>query len=618
MILDNKSTRRFEKLYTSFITYANDRLDLIDDVLDDYGRLDFDESYTVAMEAFDTNKDQGLVADYIRDNPDNLSRTDLREISQFEHAIAGTFFVMREGRDVVFYIPGFKIAVRGFTSEIDTMLEDGVPALVETILLPFESTIVFALVIESMYTKLLEQMDPEVLEALKVGTRTIRSARDFIRYESAIEKSIAVADGLIFDDKDDYELDEDHLADDELEGQHRGPLAGLRGKERIQAKERMEEESNHLMNTTAFDFSLRLSSPEMPPTTLRELYLAADISTLERLAETKGIVSDATSMDKEELVDALLPHYTPTAERLLSILRVKGPHQLALAREVFEAGGQLEITRQNASEHARLTPEVSPIFFRRATDDSIVVTMMDEVTAILAGTDWDAEAEAAERLDTAKRYFEALVELRGVDVFDEALEEYRAYVGDPDKMADEDDLITMLYFNGYEGSTDFFAIDIDDTTMLVDTYLLNVVDGTVDEESIRRIIQLQADKPKRPLTPDMLECDRLSTWKEQEITEVQDLLGYLDEHVPDGKNDLDFADELCDMILIEAQMPTKTHDYTFCMRQCDFYVSRAQVEHLEDLIIEAVNHQPCWINRGWSPTEMKGMMDRGEWTPQGK
>ena len=65
-------------------------------------------------------------------------------------------------------------------------------------------------------------------------------------------------------------------------------------------------------------------------------------------------------------------------------------------------------------------------------------------------------------------------------------------------------------------------------------------------------------------------------------------------------------------------MPTKTHDYTFCMRQSDFYVSRAQVEHLEDLIIEAVNHQPCWINRGWSPTEMKGMMDRGEWTPQGK
>ena len=617
MILDNKSTRRFEKLYTSFITYANDRLDLIDDVLDDYGRLDFDESYTVAVEAFDTNKDQGLVADYIRDNPDKLSRTDLREIGQFEHAIAGTFVVLREGRDVVFLVPGFKIAVRGFTCEIDTLLEEGTPALAETILLPFESTIVFALVIES-YTGILELLEPETFEALKAGSRTIRSARDLIRYESAIEEAVKVVDDTFFDTDDDYELDEEHLADDELDGQHRGSLAGLRGKERILAKERMEDKSDQLLNTITFDFNLKYSSPDMPPATFRELYLAADTSTLEELAEAKGITSDATSMDKEDLVDALLPHITPTAEKLLRILRGRGPHELALAREIFEAGGQLKICRQNVNEHARVTMEASPVFFNRAVGDTIVATMMDEVKAILAGTDWDAETEAAERLDAAKHYFETLVELRGVDVLDEALEEYRAYVGDPKQMADEDDLIAMLRYNGYEGYTEFFAYDIDGTTMLANAYLMNLGDAIVDTESIRRIIQLQADKPKRPLTPDMLVYDTLSTWVEQEVTEVQDLVGYLDEHVPDGKSDLVFADDLCDSILFEAQMPTKTHDYTFCMRQCDFYVSRAQVEHLEDLIIEAVNHQPCWINRGWSPTEMKGMMDRGEWTPQGK
>ena len=185
VILDNKSTLRLEKLYTSFIAYANDRLSVTDNLFRRTGRLNKEASFDVALEAFDTYRGDSLVADYLRVNPDGLSRTDLREIAQFGHAISGTFIVVRDGRDVLFLIPGFQIAVRGLIQEIDTIIREDLPVLVETVLLPFRNTIAFAFVLES-HTDHIDTLEPGLIDDFRADSQTIRSVRDLILHEETI------------------------------------------------------------------------------------------------------------------------------------------------------------------------------------------------------------------------------------------------------------------------------------------------------------------------------------------------------------------------------------------------------------------------------------------------
>jgi hypothetical protein len=139
VILQNKSAKRFQKLYASFIAYANARLGLYEKAFDRFEIEADEKAYDVARAVWEKGQNTHLVADYVRDNPDRLSRTDLREISQWEHGIAGSFFVTRDGRDTVFVVPGFAIAVRGFMKEIDTLFQYGTLASCATVLLPFEN-----------------------------------------------------------------------------------------------------------------------------------------------------------------------------------------------------------------------------------------------------------------------------------------------------------------------------------------------------------------------------------------------------------------------------------------------------------------------------------------------
>lgn len=610
---------RFKKLYTSFISYANDRLSVTDNLFHRMGKLNKEASFDVALEAFDTYWGGSLVADYLRVNPDGLSRTDLREIAQFGHAISGTFIVVRDGRDVLFLIPGFQIAVRGLIQEIDTIIREDLPVLVETVLLPFRNTIAFAFVLET-HTDHIDTLEPGLIDDFRADSQIIRSARDLILHEEAIKRAVDQAEDIFFADKkdDDREPAEGHLPDDEICGQHRGSLAGLRGKDRVRVMETMQKKFEERLGAVSFFFQHISTSSDMPVANLREFYLEKDTDQIVEMAKARGIEVDARSMSKQELVDFLYPHIIPTTEEILSTLRGDGMHSLLFARELHEAGGRLEITQRDACEREFMPAESTPIYFYRATRDSIVATMVDEIARRLDGVDWDAEIERVRRLDEARHYFEVLVDLRGVDVLDEAYQEYLAFVGGPDKAADKGELFDPLLNNEYTHFTHCFAYDIDGTTMLVNYRLRESVGGSVDEKSIRTIIQMQQDKPRRPVTPDMLEPEFLNRWVEQEVVEVQDMIAYLDEHVPDTQDDLSFADDLSKDILIMAQMPTTPHDYTACMRRNDFFASTAQISHLTTLITEAANHQPCWINRGWSPADMREMIDRGEWTLKDK
>ena len=190
MIINEKQLKRLSKLFFLFIAYANDRLFVADDLCDRSGYPDERALYDVAKEVWSGEGHTSLVVDYVRDNPDRLSRTDLKEVAQWEHALAGVFLAQRRGNDVLFSIPDYAIAVRGIGMEVDDMVEADFPVLASTILLPFESVVTFTFLIHTLdvSTDTTESLDELVARCtLTPDSRIIRSARDFVKYADALQ-----------------------------------------------------------------------------------------------------------------------------------------------------------------------------------------------------------------------------------------------------------------------------------------------------------------------------------------------------------------------------------------------------------------------------------------------
>ena len=115
----------------------------------------------------------------------------------------------------------------------------------------------------------------------------------------------------------------------------------------------------------------------------------------------------------------------------------------------------------------------------------------------------------------------------------------------------------------------------------------------------------------------MLVHEYFGDWLEETVDEVQDLVAYLDEHVPDAQPDTAFAYKLTDCILIDAQMPDRVPRYASLLSRFDFYTTEAQVDRFRDLTTQASNQQPLWSNRGWTVGEMRHLVDTGAATNNG-
>jgi hypothetical protein len=159
---------------------------------------------------------------------------------------------------------------------------------------------------------------------------------------------------------------------------------------------------------------------------------------------------------------------------------------------------------------------------------------------------------------------------------------------------------------------------LDNKDLLVNYYFFDFDNEKVDNRGIREILNSQVGKPKRPVTPQMMEYELFSDWMEADIEEVQDLIAYLDEHVPDTQSDVTFGDYLADNIFTAVQLMSKPLIHSRLMEQYDFYVTQAQASHFVELADNFSNNQPHWGNRGWSPEDMFELRKAGKWTPNNR
>lgn len=354
---------------------------------------------------------------------------------------------------------------------------------------------------------------------------------------------------------------------------------------------------------------------EKPPKTMRELY--SHLSREELLSSVRelNIEGNIGSLSKRTLLDLMVSVLTPNIERALLILRKHGLSSLMFARELQEAGGTIEFSSQDAADRGEVAPPAPPVFAYFATDTTLIGWMLSEYVSCLADVDWEAEIEEARRLDQARQFFNTVTQLRGIDVLEEVMEEYKTYVGGDQNMACEEDLDDMLTNGVFSDTANFIAYDCDGTTMLVNGMFTNPRTGRFDNRNIRAIIKAQADKPKRPITPSMVETKYFDDWLEEMTPEAQDLIAYLDEHVPDTQSDFSFADDLFDCVFIEAQLSEQRFDFTRILRDYDFYTTSAQINRFNELVDNTSDHLPRWINRGWSPKDMLDLEESGTWVP---
>lgn len=82
---------------------------------------------------------------------------------------------------------------------------------------------------------------------------------------------------------------------------------------------------------------------------------------------------------------------------------------------------------------------------------------------------------------------------------------------------------------------------------------------------------------------------------------------WLDAHVPDGEDDLYFADDLLSEIVFEREGPIDPSTIPQMLSEAGLFCDSDQTDDLLNLAMRFVNDLPSWLNNGYSPTQLHEM-----------
>ena len=146
MLLEPSEASLFLRLYQQLLGFAAGRLGVVEDVssLDEYKRVDLQKKHEVRNALYDHPE---LIDQYADKNPDVERESDLAVIRTWRKFVRGTFFVERDLKLYTILIRETKsplaYGVLGLTDEIVDLLPVPLPAMVETVLLPWKGQIVW-------------------------------------------------------------------------------------------------------------------------------------------------------------------------------------------------------------------------------------------------------------------------------------------------------------------------------------------------------------------------------------------------------------------------------------------------------------------------------------------
>ena len=122
------------------------------------------------------------------------------------------------------------------------------------------------------------------------------------------------------------------------------------------------------------------------------------------------------------------------------------------------------------------------------------------------------------------------------------------------------------------------------------------------EQYKRELVESQGNLPMKPLSRTLLENDIISELLDN--PSALNLRDFLDERIPDGQNDLAFADDVVyEMALASIESGSLQTLFAYAM-DLGLEGCSSDPDRLTVLLANMFNAMPSWENNGWSPQEL--------------
>ena len=608
-------------------------------------------------------EDPSLIDAYVERNPSGLPPRDLAQMARWKDRVTGPQLLLgydERGR-AIFSVGGCRVAVAGVTQDLSEVVPDEPPAVVLVTLLPFEDVITYDTIVRSLPVALgpgmREMLERELEDS--AAYPLVERADDFVELARR-ERGRRERDEW---DQLQRRMDRERWERDGSEpmfaGVHRGILAGLTGHER---KERAREELECLAaEITPLDAAADLRSlaqRSAPADTLagtlatdRKDALAEDA----RRLELKGV----SSLRKAELAERVAREWLEDPELLVGALVTCPEDEFDTFCElVASPGGRLEFAEKDAGEYALLVPSppISRLYWHDGTFTALVP---EELRAQAAELGLDAVRAWRGRLDRVVHLAKVVTELCGVvpvrelparhgELYGEAIEidglvddllmglrrsgDLPPYGIWLDRAAQGYDTaspaerVAFAYVVHYRLSDADIAeaarqdvldeldeeapMDRKGAESLIDRLEQAISVGCAErDELVRTLLSEHARKAEYgpcPLDPALASED-VFAWK-LGLPATTSLLGWLDAHVPDGEDDVLYANDVV-AELLEVQLSGSDPRLVLeAASQMGLFETSEDVEGVAGRIMALSNALPDWWNNGWSPDALQERM----------
>ena len=646
MVLSRLQRRRFFALFDPLTLYANARLEVVDDnELRGRGPAGLDDQAQgrVARELW---QNLNVIDDFVRENPFELTAGELDTVASWREGLSDLFVIDFFPDGELRFINGsYAFEVSGISKEIIEMVGE-LPAAVQTTLLPFDNTIVFAeylaLMSVAFSDSMLDLFERETDRIFHEGTLA-RTPEDLIRVATSLRENELASDtkamladleggrfNAAWNDAQDahgnqnshaWEAEEDEFGDLDFAvcKQHRGALADIPYDERAHAIDEHMEQLDPRSHQQLVDI-LDDERTEAPFTRkLTELLSHDALYDVTQFARVIGL-EGARNLSGNDLFAAIASRLSEDGA-LHDAVGNLSEFRIAALHELMKRDGLWEVHEEDIVSLRDLPSRETGLCYVFHEGNTFTFVMPDETLEGARTLDWDGLFAQARMCREFISVVDKIVDLRGIAPLQDVCNEYRRCC--PDGYETDAQMRDCLIRAVVEDRANFSLLQTaagdqyalhyelfwqyeENTGRESSLYTNNPIEKGEFDEMLKGLVARQADKEPRPLTQEMLDAHSMLDWRLDQGA-ARAFVQYLDAHVPDGRDDYFFADKVIEELVFEAMwgFGTDSANQLFEILEANDFVPGAdQIQEILDLWSNLCNTQPVWPNNGWSPVEL--------------
>ena len=599
MVLDNRQQERLTRLYYSFIDWYGRAYDMAHLMISDEHEDDW--VTIVDRQLWGDFSDRFMFDEYALENPDNFSREDLTEIVSWKDAVYTSFIALEHEDSFVFLLDDdYAFTVVPHSDEIAKSLREQAPVLVQGALVPFEDLITFT---SLTFRGLMDGEHPlfeqkiENLKQLDEKGNFLKSAYDLVNSSQRIAADILAMEA----EKLAVQQKAFEIANERTDTQHRGALAGLNDHERYQ-RMAFHETTKRDRKTVSLASALMAQADDYTgPYTIQDVYLSLTTPELVRLAQENDI-EVALETSREE-ISAALARALPL-DALSTFKRIIGTRAYGIQTiaEVVAAGGCLEIDIDMLRQRPWLAQAVFPYTIVHYDGSKIMQTMPQEVYEAFRDLNWERFIAREVDIETRIECIRLALEYRGVCYLMDLMDEVEEIEG---PALAPGSLELAVRERGRKGTFGYWYLESEGSGYLADPVIAKQCapdeTGNVANSEPLELAEDVLDRVSpRPIDLMIAEGGVLPAVRQDSA--YANLVAWLDEHVPNGEDDYEFATTTADLMVLALRY-TPAGDLSPIFYDVGLELNPAQVVRMVEFINRLAEIVPSWKFGGWSAEE---------------